>query len=165
MSGLELLAIAGIAGAGAQMAGSLVSAAGQRQAGEAAMEDAQFEATQLEQQGREEFAASQRDALERRREGVLANSRAQAVAAASGGGAGVDAPTIVRLMSGISQRAEYGAQSALYGGEQRRAGAYTQAGATRRTGRSQQRGYNMSAAGTIFSGLGSGFSSIAGYDW
>ncbi|SDH08529.1 virion core protein, T7 gp14 family [Pelagibacterium luteolum] len=163
MAPLPVIAgIAGVAGAGLQIVGTMAQARGQREAGKAAEEDAYFEAAQLEDNSKEEFAASQRDALERRREGRLANSAAQARAAASGGGAGADAPTIMRIMGDIASRAEYGAQAALFGGESRRAGMFTQAEATRRTGRSQRRGSELSAMGTMFSGLSSGFSSLAG---
>ncbi len=158
MSGFELLALVG---AGASFAGSMVQAAGQREAGRAAEEDAYFEAQQLEENSKEEFAASQRDALEARREGRLAMSAGQARAAASGAGAGAEAPTILKLMGDVAQRSEYGAQAALFGGESRRAGMYTQAEATRRTGRAQRQGANLSAAGTIFSGIGNAFSSFS----
>lgn len=159
----QLAVIASVIGAGVQFAGSMAQAAGQREAGRAAEEDAYFEAEQLEDQSKEEFAASQRDALEARREGRLANSRGQAVAAASGAGAGTDAPTILKIMGDVAQRSEYGAQAALFGGESRRAGLYTQAEATRRTGRAQRRGANLSAMGTIFGGIGNAFSTVGGF--
>ncbi len=159
----QLPLILGVVGAGVQLAGSAVAARGQREAGRAAEEDAMFEAKQLEAQGKEEFAASQREALERRREGRLANSRAQAIAAGSGAGAGTDAPTILKIMGGITRRAEYGAQAAMFGGENRRSGLYAQAGATRRTGRAQRRGAELSAMGTMFSGISSAFTSVAGF--
>jgi hypothetical protein len=60
---------------------------------------ADFEAQQMEMKAKEEPLPAQRDALAKRKEGAIVNSRAQALAAASGGGAGTDAPTIVKLMS------------------------------------------------------------------
>lgn len=155
MAGISTIAT--IVGAGISLVGGLTQAAGQRAAGDAALEDARFEARQLERTGKEEFAASQREALAARREGRLAASRGQAVAAASGGGAGSEAPTIVQLLGEISGQSELNAETALYRGESRRKGFYEQAQATRRTGRSRQRGYYSSAAGSIFSSIGSAF--------
>lgn len=164
MAGLETLAlVAGIAGTAMQVGGSVVQAAGYNQAADAAEQDAEFEAQQLERSGKEEFAASQRDAFAARDESRLAQSRAQAVAAASGGGAGADAPTIVQIMGGLARQGELNAQGALYTGESRRAGARDQALATRRTGRSQAAGYRNNAMASIFSGLGSGFRSLSGF--
>src|SRR3954470_23681372 len=54
---------------------------------------AEFEANQLEVQAGQVVAASQRDVLDVQRVGRLAQSRARAVAAASGGGA--SAPTVI----------------------------------------------------------------------
>lgn len=74
------------------------------------------EAHAYESAGKATFAASQRDALERRYQGELTLSAQQAAAAASGGGAGTDAPTVVRLMTETADRAEQGAETDLYGG-------------------------------------------------
>lgn len=60
-------------------------------------------------------AMSQRDAMEQRRQARLLNSRALAVAAASGGGA--DDPTVVNQMAAIDGEGEYRALSSLYEGE------------------------------------------------
>ena len=99
--------------------GAIVSGLGSIAAGVAENNNAKYEAAQMEAKAKEEVAASQRDAMAKRREGALASSRAQALAAASGGGAGSDAPTIVKLMQGLSSESEYNAQSELYGGRER----------------------------------------------
>jgi hypothetical protein len=145
MSGLELVA------AGASLLGGGMKAAGAMQAGQAAKDAAYDEALQLEAKGREELAASQRDALAKRKEGVLANSRVQALAAASGGGA--DTSTIIKLMSGISSDAEYNAQTALYGGKERREGLFTAATNRRKSGRASLLGAQYEAMGNLFGGI------------
>jgi hypothetical protein len=127
--------------------GSALSAVGTIVGGVAEKRNADAEAVQLKRKGQEEFAASQRDAESARREATLANSRAQALAAASGGGAGSDAPTIVRLMSETAGQGELNAQSAMYGGLSRRAGLNDQARARRASGKASFLGSTLSAFG------------------
>lgn len=100
---------AAVVGAGAQ----IYSGYAQQQSDQAARAQ---QALQYEEQGRSEFAAAQRDAIERRLQGQIVLSAQQAAAAASGGGAGTEAPTIVRLMSETADRSDYGAASAQYVG-------------------------------------------------
>ena len=133
------------------LVGSLIQGVGALASGAAANRAARQEAAMLEERGKEEFAASQRDADERRREANLAVSRQQALAAASG--AGADAPTIVRLMSDTAGQGEYSAQTELYGGRQRRAGLYDSARARRAEGRASLLGSAFDAAGSIFGGV------------
>lgn len=131
--------------------GSIIGAAGKVIGGINANNAAQAEAAQLEMQGKEEFAAGQRDALAKRREGQLLNSRVQSLAAASG--AGADSPTIVRLMAGTSSEAEYNAGTAMYGGKARRRGAFDRATAARASGQSSLLGSMFDAAGTAMTGV------------
>lgn len=138
--------------------GGFVQAEGYRQQGEAANEAAQTEALQLDARGREEFAAAQREALAKRREGVLANSRIQALSAASGGGA--DDPTILKLMTGVAGDAEYGAQTVMFGGKQRRAGLFDAANNRRREGQASLLGSKYASAGAIFGGISSAASKL-----
>jgi len=133
--------------------GSLVGAAGTIATGVAANNAAQFEAEQQEERGKEEFAAAQRDAQQKRREGELVMSRQRALAAA--GGDSLDSPTIVRLMTDTAADADYNARTAMYGGESRRRGLYDQASATRRSGRA-------SLLGSVFSGFGQAASGLSG---
>lgn len=132
---------------GLEFIGPLIAAAGSIAGGVAANNNAKFEAQQMEMRAKEETAASQRDAIAKRREGSLINSRAQAVAAASGAGAGTDAPTIVKLMSQTSGEAEYNAQSSLYGGKSRSAGLMDSAKGRRAEGKA-------TLLGSVFSGFG-----------
>lgn len=105
----------------------------QRAAGQAASQAAQYQATlagyQADQMeiragqeraetarlATEQRAASQRDAIDQRRQGVLVASRARALAAASGGG--VSDPTVTNILAGIDSEAEYRVLTALYRGE------------------------------------------------
>lgn len=130
--------------------GTLVSAGGQIAQGIAANNAAKSEALQLEARGKEEFAAGQRDAFQKRREAQLLNSRTQALAAASG--AGADSPTIVRLMAGTAGEGEYNAQSVMYGATSRQMGNNAQAKAARASGRASLLGSVIGATGTAFGG-------------
>jgi hypothetical protein len=127
--------------------GSVVSGVGTVAAGVAENNAAKFEAAQMDQKAKEEVAAAQRDAMQKRREGALINSRAQAIAAASGGGAGTDAPTIVKLMGQTAGEADYNAQTAMYGGYSRAAGLRDSAKARRASG-------NASLLGSVLGGFG-----------
>ena len=137
MSGFELLPI---------LMGGL-SAAGTVASGVAANNNAKYEAQQMDMRAKEEVASSQRDAIAKRREGDLINSRAQALAAASGGGAGSDAPTIIKLMSQTTGESEYNAQTSMYGGQSRAAGLMDSAKGRRAQGKS-------TLLGSVFSGFG-----------
>lgn len=181
MSGLELLPLLGLggasAGAGAAasagaasagatgltlgqalgLAGTGISAAGTYAAGQAAANEAKAEANQMELKADEERAAAQRDALQRRREGRLVQSRQQAVAAASGGGAGMDAPTIVKLMTDTAGQADYNARVSMYGGESRSRGLLDSARARRRSGKASLLGSTIGAFGQAGTGFGKVF--------
>jgi hypothetical protein len=140
MSGLETLAIAGIVAGVAGAAGSIYEGYQTQQAAyEAARRD--------ERAGQAEFAASQREAEERRLEGEIIMSRQQAAAAASGGGAGSDAPTIVRLMTESAKRARYGQESTLFGGRSRKQTYIETAQSRRATG-------DANFLGSILTGIG-----------
>lgn len=127
--------------------GALISGFGTIASGVAADNAAKQDALNLEAKGQEELAASQRDADVKRREGALINSRQQALAAASGAGAGSDAPTIVKLMTDTAGQAEYNAQVDLYGGKSRKQGLYEAAANRRREGKA-------SLLGSVLGGFG-----------
>lgn len=142
MSGLELI-------------GALVSGFGTIASGVAANRAAKQDALNMEAAGKEEVAAAQRDAEVKRREGRLINSRAQALAAASGAGAGTDAPTIVKLMSQTSGESEFNAQSAMFGGFSRQAGLKQGAASRRAEGKASLLGSVFSGFGTMAKGFAS----------
>ncbi len=133
--------------------GAVTSGVGTVASGIAANQAAKDQANQLEMQSKEEVAAAQQEARQKRTEANLALSRQQAVAAASGAGAGSDAPTIVRLMSDTAGQGEYNAGTAMYGGYQRAAGLKAQAAATRKSGRASLLGSVIGGFASTASGL------------
>ena len=134
---------------GFEMIGGLLGAAGTVAGGIAEKNAADFEADQMVKKGKEEFAASQRDAAQARKEADLANSRAQALAASSGGGSGADAPTIIRIMQGTAGQGEYNAQTQLYGGKSRQAGLRDQAAGRRASGKASFLGSTLAGFGQM----------------
>lgn len=76
-----------------------------------------FEAAQLNQNAGQTIAASQRDAADAARGARLAESRALALAAASGGGA--SSPTVMNIIADLAGEGAYRRSVALYGGEER----------------------------------------------
>lgn len=142
MSGLELI-------------GALVSAGATVAGGVAEKRSSDFEADQLDAKAKEEAAASQREAAEATKEADVAMSRQQALAASSGGGAGSDAPTIVKLMSDVAGQGELNKQSILYGGQQRAAGLIDQAKGRRASGRASLMGSTLGAFGQAAKGVSS----------
>lgn len=110
-----------LANAGAQQQ----QAAAYEQQATAEQQAAQYKATEENRQAQEQRATSQRQALAKRRETEYTQSKLQASAAASGGGA--DDPTIIKLASDISGQGEYGALSDMYSGETRAVGLQNQA--------------------------------------
>lgn len=140
MSGLELI-------------GGLIGAAGTLASGAAANAQAKSEALAMEAQGKEELAASQREAEEKKREGRIVMSRQQALAANSGGGA--DDPTILKLMTRTASESDYNARTALYGGEQRKRGLFDSAANRRTSGKASFLGSVFAAGGQAFKSAGS----------
>lgn len=142
MSGLELI-------------GALVSAGATVAGGVAEKNASDFEADQLDMKAKEEAAASQREAAQNTKEAEYAMSRQQALAASSGGGAGSDAPTIIKLMSDVAGQGELNQQSTLYGGQQRAAGLIDQAKGRRMSGKASLMGSVLSGFGQSAKGVGS----------
>ena len=125
--------------------GTGLSAAGTLYSGLQAKAGAEAEARQLKAKGDEEQAIGQRRAMQVRREKDLARSRIQAVAAASGAGAG-DA-SITNLMQGVEQQGNYNSMLELYHGNMARNKAYASAASRRFEGRSALTGSIIGTAG------------------
>lgn len=111
-------------GAAMSLAGTLFEASGADRAASGAQAAAarrkaalDFEAAQLRGQAGQSVAAGQHAAREKRRQAELVQSRAIAVAAASGGG--VSDPTIVNMLGKIAGEGAYRANLSLYEGEER----------------------------------------------
>lgn len=104
--------------------GAVLSAYGSYKSAQAARADAharkvasQFEAEQFRVEAGQVVAAAQRTALEEGRKSKLLESRALALAAASGGGA--SDPTVTKLISSLAAEGAYRSEVAMYQGEER----------------------------------------------
>lgn len=173
---------------GVAAAGVVVAYQGQRQAKKAAEKQgaleaeagaarkraAEFEANVLEVQAGQVVALAQRDMLDARRAGKLAESRAVALAAASGGGA--TAPTVTRIVGDIAKESSYNAMMALYAGEERARLMRLQAKNLREQGEfaqtqgllaagaaeSKAKSYEYAGYATLLQGAGSLYAKYAG---
>lgn len=119
-----------------KVGGSLLAASGARKAGKAQNVAAKYEAKQLASQANEAVAASQREAMEQRREANLVGSRALALAAASGGGA--SDPSVMKLLADLKGEGAYRSSVALYQGEERARQLRMGAAASRFSGQQAQ---------------------------
>lgn len=161
---------------GADMAAAGARAAAARAQANAVRKKAalDFEAAQLRVQAGQSVAAAQHAAREQRRQAELVQSRAIAVAAASGGG--VSDPTIVNMLGRIAGEGAYRAGLAIYEGEERartlRMGAEArdfegalalQAGADAiEAGELQADAYGIQKGASLFKGASSLFSKYGG---
>lgn len=151
----------------AMVVGTALQYSSQRKAGKAEQQRAQredvateYEARQLEQQSGQAFAIAQRTALEEQRKTRILQSRALALAAASGGGA--SDPTVVKIMSDIGGEGAYRAQMALYEGKEQQRSLLKGAEARRLGGTmvaqsalDRAKAYQTASTGTLFQGAGS----------
>ena len=151
----------------ASIAGTAMTVAGQRAQ---ARSEAQFraqqatmkevEAKQLETRAIQDVAVAQRSAQEEQRRSRIIQSRALALAAASGGSA--SDPTVVNIISDLAGEGAYRSAVAMYEGEDQArtdrmaaaAARYEGAGLTQ-SAQSVQRSANYATAGTVFSSVGS----------
>jgi len=143
---------------------TVLSAAGAMQEGWAAEASAKAQQQQLEYQAKtgeiaagQERASAQRRAMEERRQAGLASSRAQALAAAGGGGT-LD-PSIINIMGDLAAEGEYAADVELYEGEERARELETGAElrkyegrAARAAGKRAKKAGYMKAAATVMKG-------------
>lgn len=121
----------------------------QKTAGAAQKQASEFAAAQAEQQAGQTRAVAQRRAIEERRQGRIAASRAQAVGAAGGGAGSVD---IINRVADLEARGEYGALVAMYEGEDRARGLETQGSVMQFEGAQAKRAGNKAAQATLISG-------------
>lgn len=157
MSGLELLVPLMMGGGGAAAAGTLATVAqvggtalsmvGALKSGADQKASMNYQAKVQEQQADEATAAGQRSAAAQYRQGQLLQSRQQAVAAATGGGAD---QSVLNIMGMTSMETQLAAQTEMYKAEQRSKG-YSDAASVSRT--------DASRAGTngTLTALGNGF--------
>lgn len=161
------MTVATVAGGALSAAGTLMGGSAAAAAGQSAQQAQYFKAAQEEQAAQESRAASQRISLDKAREGRLLNSKLQANAAASGGGA--SDPTIVDLAQGIAGRSEYDSLLEMYKGENRGRGLEDSAigsrlsgDAAKAEGEAKQNASYLSAAGTIIGTAGSAYKTYKG---
>jgi len=140
-------------------AATVMSAGAQIRQGKQAQSAANDEAAQLEQNAGQQIASSQRAALSDEQQARLAQSRALAVAAASGGGA--SDPTIVGILSRLNGEGTYRSMVDLYQGQERARQLNDQASAARYKGESAASNSKLSAAATLVSGSSSMYSKYA----
>ncbi len=136
----------------AMVVGSVLSAYGKQQAGVAASRAADFQAAQHSQRAGQVRAASQREAIEQRRQAALVSSAVQARA----GGGGMD-PGIVKLETDIAGEGEYRALTALYEGEERARSDEMGAAASIYSGKQAKRAGNIGAITSVFNSVGSAY--------
>lgn len=140
--------------AGAQQAGAAAKTNAEAQANAAA-----FTAAQLEQQAGQTMASGQRASMEQLRQAKLMQSRALALAAASGAGAAD--PTVVNLMGKIGAEGAYRAGIAMYQGEEQARQLRLKAAAARYEGEAGLIGgearsdaYSTASTASLLSGAG-----------
>lgn len=103
-----------------------------KEAGKAEQAYASWQASQLRERANNVRASSQRQAIDQRKQAGLAISRAQALAAGSGGGA--SDPTVTNILGNLAGEGEYNALSSLYEGETEARGLEDQADFTESSG-------------------------------
>lgn len=128
----------------------IIAAGGTLIQGDAAHRAGQSEQMQLEQQAGQDRALSQLEANNRRRSSRYAQSRALALAAASG--AGASDPTVVNIISGLEGEGEYGALAAMYEGETSARGLQYGGKARRNDGRAARNASYLKAGSTLLAG-------------
>lgn len=107
----------------------------------------QFEADQLRQNGGQAQAAAQRTAADIERQTQMVVSRSLAVAAASGGGA--SDPTVVNMIAQNAAEGAYRKAVALYGGDEKKRSADTQADALEYEGKNARAGSLLAGGSSL----------------
>lgn len=166
-----------IAGMGSAMAAGKAGKIGAALQGQAAMQSAEYRATQLRQQAQEARASQQRVALETQRKGDLVQSTLRARAAAGGGGATDN--TVLNLTRQIAGRTEYESLLEMYKGENAARGMEDAANAAIYQGKVgqvaaglqgeaigyQTRGTIAQSMGSLGRAVGGLGSSLSGINW
>lgn len=128
----------------------IIGAAGTLMQGDAANQAGKSEALQLQQEAGQERARSQLEASNRRRSARYAQSRALALAAASG--AGASDPTVVDIIGNLAGEGEFGALAAMYEGETSARNLEYAGKVRRREGKAAKSASYLKAGATLLSG-------------
>ena len=140
--------------------GSMMAAKGLKQAGDAKNQEAIFEGAQLDQNAGQVEAASHRAAMDQDRQSQMLQSRALAVAGASGAGA-MD-PTVLRIIGGIAKEGALASEMELYNGKSQAQAMRLQADATRYQGSQTAKAARTTGFATMLSGFGQGIGNYFG---
>lgn len=124
-----------------------LDAFGKIKGGTAAKKQAFSEAKQMEDKAGLTRAISQREGIEERRQADLLQSRALAVAAASGGG--VSDPTVINIIAGLEEEGLVRSLNAMASGETEAKFLERQAGMKREYGKSAMTAALIGAASSI----------------
>jgi len=138
---------------------TVMSMSAKKQQGEQAQASANYQANQLDQSAGQQFASAQRASMSDEQQARLAQSRALAVAAASGGG--VSDPTVMSIMSRLAGEGTYRSMVDLYQGREKARQLEDQANAARLQGGIASSNSNYSSAATLVSGASSMYSKYA----
>lgn len=133
------------------MATTALSGAAALSEGRSAKRSADLEADQLARRAAARRAESHLAARDERRQSRLAQSRAQAVAAA--GGRALDDPAFANYMGDVAATGEIGAMSRLYEGYEEAAGLEEGARVRRKEGRAARTAGNVRAITSVLSGV------------
>jgi hypothetical protein len=150
--GLCHIAALPVIGTIASIAGTGISAMGQMQQADYQAAVARNEAIQQQYKANEDAAIGQRQMITQTRKTELAQSQAQAVAAASGTDAA--SPSTVTLQQDIAQQGGYNAMSALYEGIARSNADTAQAQIDLFKANQAESAGPLAAMGTLFGGFG-----------
>jgi hypothetical protein len=152
--GKALMTVAGskLAMTGLAVAGTGVSALGEYRRGQAQEMMGDAIAKQSIAAGKAEQAASQREAIEKRRIANIKKSRALAVAGASG--TSVIDPDVINVLAGFDYEGDYEAKVALYSGNEAMRQRKNEASVARWEGDLQKTNSLYRSGATILSGTG-----------
>jgi hypothetical protein len=148
------MAAMGIIGGLFSLVGSIASANALQKQAAAERNAAQFNAQVEEQRAMEDRAAAQRKSFQDKETKDLTLSKLQARAAASGGGAGPNDPSIIGLASDIEGKGTYQSLADMYVGESRGRMAEDNAAIGQYIGQTKADADEAKAFGTILGGVG-----------
>ena len=149
-----------IIGGGMMIGGALAKSKAQKEEGKQAQKMAQYKAKQIEDKAKFTRAVSQRNAAEDQKEAQLLESRALAVAAASGGG--VSDPDVINRIGKIEAEGFLRALNTMASAETEARDLERQAFMTREEGDELAQAGKTSSTGTLISAAGNTLMSIYG---
>jgi type II secretory pathway pseudopilin PulG len=144
------------------MMGAAAQAKAYKQQAAAERQAAEYNAKLQEQAAMEQRAVAQRKALEGREKKEVTIGNLQARAAASGGGASINDPSVIKLAGDIEEKGEYAALGDMYSGEAKGRSLENQANLDRYVGETKARASEAKAKAAIIGGIGSAVGGLFG---